>query len=1490
MRKLDAPPRYEPMQLLGSGGGGEVWEVRCRLTQARLALKVMGGHAGPREAEALVREVLTLSGLEGLGLPRILRLGKLSNGRPYVVRELVDGMSLDELATTEPLRASALLAEVADQLTVLHRSGVLHGDIKPANIIAKTNGSVTLVDFGLAAPWREGGVVPEGLTPRYAAPELLRGGALTVRCEVFSLGILLGELIQEAEALGQFVAQTDTGAQADKNALVAIAEMATAFEPSQRFPSTDEFAAELRRALGRSEPKSDRAATIAWPIRGIDATSAKLLLAVQSLSPGASLRLDGDAGSGRSLLLHRMAFSLGIAGANLVLLDDQASASKDMALLELESLSEGSQGYCLVDNAESLAPAALARLLALQAQGARLVTVGALRGIESSQAFTIPPLETETVSELVRGAVPSVPADVIAKLADLSLGRPGRLRDLVSRVAGAPLACAADLDRLLDDTREREVASLTPLLRAVYWLDRGRYRDAKTILEEHRDCEESHSVEWVIANARLLLGLGESDRARALLLLVTEQQSWPAGSPLAHAFQVCLARAHLGQGDYAAVVQAAEQVPQDGSALAIEAHTQKALALGYLGQRESAHQLLDALSAAAERLENPRMQALVGGSQGLFAQREDRHDDALREYRKAIEAGKRSEDAGLLATTQLNLAGLLKVRGDLSGAIEHFEAALDLGERTGRVSTVRIALLNLANLDLYLGRLARARARIDALALERKSLPLILEAQLRGREAEYYAKSGQLELAAENYDACATAFESLSRSVEAADALLEGVLVASRALSPNVSALRVRLEHARELIGASSAHRTMLTLATGRVATVAGDDVLARSAIDQAIADSRANEQKEWLWRSLEARAELEEQVGRKLRARRDREEALGVLEEIGAELSRDLREVYWNDPRRAVLRAQIVAGTSDGSYGESPLAQRNRSTALGRRDAHSDSQSRDVSTMLSTPLEMRLAKILEINAELAGELSLDKITEKVTGHAVRLVRAERGLVLLRDEGGKIRVYCAKEVGATEHHLKFSQTVAETVMNTGEPVVSVNARDDQRMSGWGSVHELMLQSVACVPIRDRHRQALGALYLETRLARGSDFAAELPMLQAFADQVAIAIQNARLVSENQQRTVELEETNLKLVDAQGKLEELLGNRTAQLERTRRKLRETRDTLRGHFGYHGLVGTSSAMRRVYDLVERLKETDVPVLITGESGTGKEMVARAIHEASSRAKKPFVGVNCGAIPENLLESELFGCVRGAFTGADRDRKGLFRESEGGTILLDEIGEMPQKMQAGLLRVLQERKLRPVGGTQEESVDVRLVFATHRDLQALVEERKFREDLYYRIHVVEVKIPALRERTEDIPQLVDHFLGIFAAKHRRDKKTITRDALRLLMAQSWRGNVRELEHVLLNVWVMTDEEELGVEDFEVVLGQRSPSQSPSRASNPSPAPETSLGTQRPSRTSPQSDERERIVRALRDCAQNRVKAAQLLGIPRRTFYRRLNEFGIE
>jgi DNA-binding NtrC family response regulator len=225
----------------------------------------------------------------------------------------------------------------------------------------------------------------------------------------------------------------------------------------------------------------------------------------------------------------------------------------------------------------------------------------------------------------------------------------------------------------------------------------------------------------------------------------------------------------------------------------------------------------------------------------------------------------------------------------------------------------------------------------------------------------------------------------------------------------------------------------------------------------------------------------------------------------------------------------------------------------------------------------------------------------------------------------------------------------------------------------------------------------------------------------------------------------------------------------------------------------LIGVSRRMRAVFDLVERIGRTTSTVLITGESGTGKELIARAIHRSSPRAARPFVSINCGALPESLLESELFGHEKGAFTGAVREKKGLFKEAEGGTLFLDEIGETSVAMQVKLLRTLQERVVRRVGGNVEEPVDVRIICATNKDLAKMVAEKTFREDFYYRIAVIPLPIPPLRERREDIPLLVRHFLRQVAEEQGIAEKKITTEAMRLLEAHPWPGNVRELENLI-------------------------------------------------------------------------------------------------
>lgn len=236
-----------------------------------------------------------------------------------------------------------------------------------------------------------------------------------------------------------------------------------------------------------------------------------------------------------------------------------------------------------------------------------------------------------------------------------------------------------------------------------------------------------------------------------------------------------------------------------------------------------------------------------------------------------------------------------------------------------------------------------------------------------------------------------------------------------------------------------------------------------------------------------------------------------------------------------------------------------------------------------------------------------------------------------------------------------------------------------------------------------------------------------------------------------------------------------------------------EKLKTPYRFAGIVGKSPAMRNIIEMIKRLAPLETTVLIVGESGTGKEIVAQTLHNLSPRKDMPFISINCGALPETLLESELFGYVKGAFTGAERNHPGLFKEADGGTLFMDEISEMTPMMQVKLLRVLQERKVRPIGGTRENPVDVRVISATNKDLSKLVEEGKFREDLYYRIKVVTLEIPPLRQRREDIPLLVQHFLERLAKKMGRSSLKIAGDALHLLEAYHWPGNVRELENVI-------------------------------------------------------------------------------------------------
>lgn len=343
------------------------------------------------------------------------------------------------------------------------------------------------------------------------------------------------------------------------------------------------------------------------------------------------------------------------------------------------------------------------------------------------------------------------------------------------------------------------------------------------------------------------------------------------------------------------------------------------------------------------------------------------------------------------------------------------------------------------------------------------------------------------------------------------------------------------------------------------------------------------------------------------------------------------------------------------------------------------------------------------------------------------------------------------------------------------------------------------------------------------------------------------------------------------------------HRLMKYQAMERENRVYRQELEARYQFsENVIGKSKAMREIFEIVEKVAGYDASVLISGDSGTGKEMIAKALHFKSPRHKNHFVPVNCGAIPENLLESEFFGYVKGAFTGALTDKVGLFQQAEGGTILLDEISEMSPNLQVKLLRVLQDKEIRKVGAVKGETIDVRILAATNKALKEEVEKGNFREDLYYRLNVVSIQLPTLQQRKEDIPLLVDCFIDKFNQRYQRQVKGIAKETLTALLNYAWPGNVRELEHVVESAltlcegeWIETRhiQDKLPLENHGIEIQ----------------IPQEALNLKRTLEKAKGQIEREMIQRALKASHQNRTEAARLLGISHRSLMYKLNDYEI-
>lgn len=536
------------------------------------------------------------------------------------------------------------------------------------------------------------------------------------------------------------------------------------------------------------------------------------------------------------------------------------------------------------------------------------------------------------------------------------------------------------------------------------------------------------------------------------------------------------------------------------------------------------------------------------------------------------------------------------------------------------------------------------------------------------------------------------------------------------------------------------------------------------------------------------------------------------------------------------------------------------------------------------------LEEYIHLSTLLSTETNWDNLTEMIVTSAQQLTNAEGGIIYLLDDLKRIliaRLFQSSRVNIPLVEFSHVPLYRDNQWNMGNAIAYcaftgnvINIADIHKYTGFDfeefyrtdRSYQFKVQSLMIVSLRDHEALTIGVLllfnYIDSADGQVKTFPERLNRVaKAFASHAAVAMDNALLIQRNK-----------RLID-------ILNNTNQELETENKQLR---NKIQSRYDFSRIIGHASSMQRVFDLMGKVLESDATVLIRGETGTGKELIANAIHYNSRRQSHEFVAQNCAAVPENLLESELFGYCKGAFTGANSDKRGLIELADKGTLFLDEIGDMPLGLQAKLLRVLQEREVRPLGGSASIKVNVRVIAATHGDLTKKIQQGEFREDLYYRLSVFPIELPALRQRKEDLPQLLQYFLELFCKNHGKKISSYSPIALDLLLQYEYPGNIRELRNVVERAVLLCDNDAntggniLAEHLPPAVTGIVPESSNLQKMELPDLKGELKLIVD--------TFEATVIRKILQECRGNQSKAARRLGIGRRTMLSKMNRYQIK
>jgi serine/threonine-protein kinase PknK len=1532
--------RYQLVARLGGGAEGSVWRaVDLRDGASTCAVKIQQRAMDASHARLLLS-------LDHPNLARTRDLGALPGGGSFVVMDLVEGVALDAVSETAAVVRAGI--GVAGALEALHAVGIVHGDVKPSNVLVRGDRGV-LVDLGTAVAVGERSAGLRG-SLAFAAPEALFGAATPSR-DLYALGVSLAmalggghPLVADATdaravlaSLGRAPVLQEGVFARIPGPLRSVIAASVAADPSERPSSAGAF---LRRwALdGARWLPGDRAWTTddetvpaapRWQGDRSEATRVAEALSAAIGGASAGVVLVGPEGSGRRRLLEDAlrlarvgAASRGEALARedgapapcerptvFVMLDAPPDAlasaiaaversrrygvDAPMALLATSTGAASDPRVVAVERAP-LTDEALAALLsdlhrapvasavverwrtatggwsgrvvqAVRGSGASAIPTAALTTLsDSPEAGSIPEGLTASAARLLRGlslarepvaleALAEVFGDAlpeaVAGLRErglVALGG-GRIAATVSsalplegerawtialaealaarepRGAGAAariFAWAGDREGATRETTRALADGSAPIAERIALLREAGAWAASTTLaallcragrhaEARALTEEGATPTAVVLHGEILLRAGERDAVDAWVASRASE-----GGARGVAARVIGLRAAFDRGvmpSRAEVDAVVGAATAEGAEALVSLRALEVAALVALAADDRAEASARCEAWALRLGDRAATEPRAAGVRGLLAQRSGDLAGAAAAYREAWEAASRDGDARAAATYLMNLGAAALEAGALGEAYLAMRRSVSLFAAEAQPASVARALANLASLSVWIGAAEESRALLR-----------------RAREAA--AEAGDA-LTARWVDALQAEADGSSRApVEAA---------AVRELGATALADELRARWAIGAVGSGALESAAAAMGAPR------PDEGAMAALARLAMAVQGHPR----YGALEP---AEDRARRAVEADPSVEHELLLLQwmEGAAEVAGDRGRAESMRARRRA-RVDALSATLPEALGE----------CFRRRHAPaSKAPARETPTTDDARWRWMLSVVQRINAEPRLPPMLDRVMDAI----IELTGASRGFLLLREPDGTLKVRNARNLGERDlvgDEAVLSRSIAERVATTGEPVVTIDASTDQRFDATQSVLGLQLRSVLAVPLRVRGEVA-GTIYVDDRMRAGAFDERARSLAVAFADAAAVAIDNARSRAELR-RSLRRSE---RLAD---ELERALARQRAELETARRAI----DPAATRGRYDALIGRGDAMQRMLSLLDRVAPTPMPVLLQGESGTGKELVARAIHDNSPRAHRPFVAENCGAIPETLLESTLFGHVRGAFTGADRARAGLFEAADGGTLFLDEIGEMSPAMQSRLLRVLQEGEVRPVGGERVRRVDVRVVAATHRDLPDMVSRGAFREDLYYRLAVIVVRVPALRDRREDIPDLVAHFLRQGA---RRDV-SIDRAALAAICAAPWPGNVRQLQSEVLRAVVLAEDlirtEHLTV-STETAPGARAP---------------TGGHTGLDLRNAVEDVERAMVLQALTSHGGNQTHAAKTLGLSRFGLQKKLKRLGI-